>query len=56
MSTTASTTSYEVLTAATQLAIISKRHAIDLDEAMRILCAIGRPYNVRLADVPQGAR
>ena len=40
VSTTASTTSREVLAAATQLGIISKRHAIDLDEAIRILRAI----------------
>jgi DNA-binding transcriptional regulator YhcF (GntR family) len=40
VSATVSTTSREVLTAATQLAVISKRHAIDLDEAMRILRAV----------------
>jgi DNA-binding transcriptional regulator YhcF (GntR family) len=40
VSTTASATSREVLTAANQLAIISKREAIDLEEAIRILRAI----------------
>lgn len=40
VSTTASATSREVLTAATQLAIISKREAIDLEEAIRVLRAI----------------
>jgi GntR family transcriptional regulator len=40
VSTTASATSREVLTAANQLATISKREAIDLEEAIRILRAI----------------
>ncbi|MCU1408126.1 MAG: HTH-type transcriptional repressor YtrA [Microbacteriaceae bacterium] len=40
VSTTASATSREVVAAATQLAIISKREAIDLEEVIRVLRAI----------------
>ena len=40
VSTTASATSREVLTAASQLATTSKRKGVELDEAVRILRAI----------------